>query len=320
MPREVTPWVRTMGLASIVGNLVLILTGGLVRLTSSGLGCPTWPRCSADSWTNVPAMGIHGYIEFGNRLLTFVLTVVAVLTWLAVLRLRRTHRDLFILATVMALFIPVQAVVGGISVRMTLNPWIVGIHYFLSAALIMLGTIFWHRARRVSLPAVVAQERLDQPPAGRLPVLLGWTMAVLGTVVIYLGTLVTGTGQHSGDAASARHAYHPADVARLHAAPVWLLIILAVVTTVVAVRRDWSPAVRRCLHWLGMVIVLQAAIGYVQYFTHSPAALVWLHLLGSGLLVWTLTALVEQLLVSGSPAARTRALARAREAGIAPRS
>ena len=97
MPTRITAWVRVMAWASMVTNGALILTGGLVRLTGSGLGCPTWPRCTADSWTNTPEMGIHGYIEFGNRTLTFVLVAVSVLTFLAVWRLRDRPVDLGIL-------------------------------------------------------------------------------------------------------------------------------------------------------------------------------------------------------------------------------
>ena len=112
-PSTVTPWVRFLAVASLVANALLIFTGGLVRLTGSGLGCPTWPRCTPDSWTNTAEMGVHGIIEFGNRLLTFVLTVVAVLTFLSVLKLREEHPKLFRLALLLLLGIPVQAVVGG---------------------------------------------------------------------------------------------------------------------------------------------------------------------------------------------------------------
>ena len=148
LPTRVTPWVRRLAVASLVANALLILTGGLVRLTGSGLGCPTWPMCTDESWTNTPEMGMHGVIEFGNRLLTFVLALVAVLTFLSVLRLRHRHRDLFLLALLLGLGIPLQAVVGGIVVHTGLNPWLVGVHYLLSSGMIALATVLVNRTRR----------------------------------------------------------------------------------------------------------------------------------------------------------------------------
>jgi cytochrome c oxidase assembly protein subunit 15 len=126
LPTTVDRRVRFIAWASFVCQVLLIGTGGAVRLTGSGLGCPTWPRCTADSFVSTPEMGVHGVIEFGNRLLTFVLTLVVILAFLFVLRMRAVRRDFFWLTLVQGLSIPFQAVLGGITVLTGLNPSIVG--------------------------------------------------------------------------------------------------------------------------------------------------------------------------------------------------
>lgn len=122
--------------ASLIANIGIIVTGAVVRLTESGLGCPTWPRCTAQSFVPHQSLGIHGAIEFGNRLLTYVLVVVAVATWIAVWRWAGSTRALRQLATALALGIPLQGVIGGITVLTNLNPWIVALHLLLSFALV----------------------------------------------------------------------------------------------------------------------------------------------------------------------------------------
>ena len=133
---------RIGSVASLVANIGIVVTGGVVRLTSSGMGCPTWPRCTEDSYVSHPELGIHGAIEFGNRLLTFVLIAVALLTFVAALRYRDgtgKRRDLRWLAAGMALGIPAQAVIGGISVWTQLNPFVVALHFIVSMVLIALS-------------------------------------------------------------------------------------------------------------------------------------------------------------------------------------
>ncbi|WP_410842694.1 COX15/CtaA family protein, partial [Paraburkholderia sp. BR14264] len=131
-----------------VVEVILIGTGGLVRLTASGLGCPTWPKCTADSLVSTPEMGIHGVIEFGNRLLTFVLVVVAIAMFLLVVRMRRTRPELFWLAFAQGAAIPVQAVIGGMSVWTNLNPFVVGLHFVVSAALTSVTSALVYRSMR----------------------------------------------------------------------------------------------------------------------------------------------------------------------------
>ena len=130
-------------MASLVANIGIVVTGGVVRLTSSGMGCPTWPRCTEDSYVSHPELGIHGAIEFGNRLLTFVLVAVALLTFVAAAALPRRaqgkRRDLRWLAAGLALGIPAQAVIGGISVWTHLNPFVVALHFLVSMVLIALS-------------------------------------------------------------------------------------------------------------------------------------------------------------------------------------
>lgn len=297
-------WLRVMAWASLLANALLILTGGLVRLTGSGLGCPTWPRCTDASWTNTPEMGIHGLIEFGNRLLTFVLVAVAVLTFLAVWRIRRQHRSLFVVALVMALGIPVQAVIGGVTVITGLNPWVVGIHFLVSSVLVALGGVLVNRARRVSLPAVAHAERPGQVDAGRrgfraLAVVLG----VASFAAIYLGTLVTGTGPHSGDAGEvARHAFDAYWVTRAHVAPVYLLVAATAAGLLWGWRAGWPGPVRRRLTLLALVIAAQGLIGYYQYFTGLPIVAVALHLVGAATLCAVAAMTVETMWVVSSPA------------------
>ncbi|MFI7581889.1 heme A synthase [Kocuria sp. M1N1S27] len=295
LPTRITPWVRWLAVASLLANSLLILTGGLVRLTGSGLGCPTWPRCTDASWTNTPEMGMHGLIEFGNRLLTFVLAAVAVLTFLAVLRLRHEHRDLFRIALLLGLGIPVQAVVGGITVLTGLNPWVVGIHYIISGVMIALATVLVDRTRRRSLPAVGEAERPGQAPGQRRTVRgLMVALAVLCALILYLGTLVTGTGPHAGDDSTARHAFDAYLITRAHAVPVYLIVVAVVLGMVLARRHRWPVALASSLNLMLAVLVLQALIGYYQYFNGVPLVAVALHLVGSAVLIWATARTVEK--------------------------
>ncbi len=139
--------VRVFAWASLVSQILIIGTGGAVRLTGSGLGCPTWPRCTEDSFVSTPEMGWHGVIEFGNRLLTFVLVIIAVVMLVLLLRLRKERPELFRLSIALGLGIPGQAVIGGITVLTNLNPWIVGLHYLLSLVLVALAAVLLFRVR-----------------------------------------------------------------------------------------------------------------------------------------------------------------------------
>jgi len=250
--------------ASLVANVVIVVTGGLVRLTGSGLGCPTWPRCTETSFVSHPELGYHGAIEFGNRLLTFVLIGVAVLTWLSALLHRRyggSHRDLW-LAAALALGIPVQGVIGGITVLLELNPYVVALHLLVSMVLISGAVALVRRTRHAPVqparPAAVA--------AARAAFGLMW-------LAILLGTVVTGSGPHAGDADVHRNGFDPALVTHVHAVAVYAAVA-ATLAAVVLLRSRAAYAL------LGLELV-QAAIGLIQYHTGLPLVLVALHLLGA---------------------------------------
>lgn len=250
-----------LGWASMLANGLLIVTGGLVRLTGSGLGCPTWPRCTDSSWTNTPEMGIHGYIEFGNRTLTFVLTAIAVATFVWGWRLRKQYPRLFALTVALLAGIPLQAVIGGITVWVQLSPYMVMIHLLLSVALVSICTwivhLVWRRRVHVVDPTSVLLTRVAY---------------VLTWAVIYLGTLVTGSGPHAGDLSSPRTGLDLEMIAKAHAWSVWALVALTIY--LVAKLRI------RSAYALLAVLVLQGIVGYVQYFTGLPRGLIILHLLG----------------------------------------
>ncbi len=267
--------VRRLGVASLVANVMLVITGGAVRLTDSGLGCPDWPRCTAGSFVVHDAMGIHGFIEFGNRLLTFVLTAVAILTWVAAMRYRPRRSSLRWLATVMLLGIPAQAVVGGVAVLTELNPWVVSLHLLASLAIICVCVAFLRRV----------DEGDEAPTPTVMPVVRGLGVATFAVtwLVLYVGTVVTGSGPHAGDASSPRTGLDPESIAQLHADLVCLLVGLTVGTWV-ALRVSGAP--ERALHAAALLLgieVVQGAIGFLQYFTGVPTLLVGLHMLGAAL-------------------------------------
>jgi cytochrome c oxidase assembly protein subunit 15 len=261
----------------VVANTVIVLTGGLVRLTGSGLGCPSWPRCTDDSFVPHRALGIHGAIEFGNRTLTYVLVAVALGTLVAVWRWAGSTRFVRRLAVVLALGIPFQGVIGGITVLTNLNPWIVSLHLLLSMGLI---------AGSVLLVATV-RERPGAPVPARSVALTRVTFGWL-VVVVYLGTIVTGGGPHAGDLDSPRNGLNPQVMSHIHAVGVYVLVALTVAT---ALALRGTPALRFIVLLLG-VELLQGTVGFVQYFTDLPIALVAVHLVGAALLVATATRLV----------------------------
>lgn len=298
LPRDITRTTYWLAVISLVTEIGIIVTGGAVRLTKSGLGCPTWPRCTADSIVNTPEMGIHGYIEFGNRLLTFVVGLAALAVLLWVWNLRRTHPSVFWMSVGMFACIPAQAVVGGITVLTGLNPWVVAVHFLVSSVMVCFATLLVNRVavewrHRESL--VQGADREDRPwrlVDGQTSTLsrgMAWLAFGAGWVVLYLGTIVTGTGPHGGDADAPRHAFDPLVVTRLHALPVYLMTAAAVVLLVLVLRQQSSRLQRFSAWALVVMIAYQALVGYAQHFSGLPIALVILHMLGTGLVVWAMT-------------------------------
>jgi cytochrome c oxidase assembly protein subunit 15 len=281
LPRTTTPLVRRLAIASLVSQIAIVVTGGAVRLTASGLGCPEWPRCTPDSIVTTPEMGFHGVIEFGNRLLTFVLVLIAVAMIISVLGMRRERRDLFRLSIGLFLGIPAQAVIGGITVWTDLNPWVVGLHFLVSMVLVALATVLVNRARLTA-----DQYRSHTVPAGS-PLLrqLLVTATVLTSIAVVLGVVVTGSGPHAGDHGAARNGLDSDIMTRLHALPVYLLVATVALAVLLAYRSQVHEKLRRALVILAAVVLAQGAIGYTQHFLHLPVALVALHMLGASLLM-----------------------------------
>ncbi len=274
MLRRPTPrTVRRLALASIVANSAIVVTGGAVRLTASGLGCPTWPRCTATTYTPTPEYAVHGVIEFGNRLLTFALTAVVLACLVAVWRQRPVRPGMRLLASLVFVGIPAQALLGGVTVLTGLNPWSVMAHFLLSMVLIALAVGLHQRAREGDLPA----RPLVGEPVRRLAV--GVLVLVAATLVA--GTVVTGSGPHSGDPAAGRTGLDPELVSQLHGNLVVLLIGLTV-ALYICLRRGGAPAsaVRATGVLLGVELA-QGALGVGQYVTDLPVLLVGLHLLGA---------------------------------------
>ena len=302
--------ISRLALANVVANGAIIVTGGVVRLTGSGLGCPTWPRCTEESFVTTPELAGHGVIEFGNRLLTFVLTAVAVALLVAVLRSPR--RDLRPLAVLAFLGIPAQAAIGGVTVLTGLNPWTVAIHFLVSVVLTAVATVLWLRSRE---PGV------GRPLVRRPIALLVGGIAAVTAAVLVLGTIVTGSGPHSGDVdgndvpTGDRMGFDIELVSQLHADVVFLLVGLTIALLVALYATDAPGRVRRAARDLLVVQLLQGVIGFVQYFTHLPVVLVLLHMLGAVLvtvftarLVWSVRGPASEAPLGSSqvPASATR--------------
>ncbi|MEV6487414.1 COX15/CtaA family protein, partial [Actinoplanes sp. NPDC051633] len=177
---------RGLALASLIGNAALVVTGAAVRLTKSGLGCPTWPRCTDASYTTTAEMGVHGVIEFGNRLLGIALGLIALACFVAALLERPRRRSLILLSLAVGLGIPGQGVIGGITVLTNLNPWVVGLHFLLSMALVAGAYALWKRASEGDGKPI----SLVAPPLRTLARLT----ALVSAAVIVVGVIVTGSG------------------------------------------------------------------------------------------------------------------------------
>jgi cytochrome c oxidase assembly protein subunit 15 len=263
---------RRLALASVIVNIGIVVTGGAVRLTNSGLGCPTWPRCHGAQLVPNQKLGIHGAIEFTNRTLTFVVGVTLVLTLLVAWRQRREIG----LAVLALAGVPAQAVLGGIVVLTDLNPWLVAAHFLLSAAIIAATFLLWWR--------VGAHRSAVVPVGGRV---LARALVVVTALVLVAGTVVTGAGPHAGDLKNGR--VHRIDLpilglAQLHADLVMVLIGLTIGVVALAHVLGSAPLRTAGTVLLGVELA-QGIIGYTQYFLHVPPILVGLHMLGA-CLVW----------------------------------
>lgn len=339
---------RRTALLNVVLNVGIVLTGGLVRLTGSGLGCPTWPECTPESVVPTAATAGHGLIEFGNRTLTFVLGLGAIAFVMLALRTPagRRGRVSFLLPSAVLLIgvlghalvvvvdaallvhlvpllvdlaglallrvaarsavrhggaatkpsplsfgltvllgIVAQAVMGGITVRTGLNPWTVSAHFLLSAALIAITLTAWDQLRSPDGAAVVVVRSGTR--------WLALLTAGAGAVTVALGTVVTGSGPHSGDPGALRTGFDLERVSQLHVDAVFLLVGLTVGLVLATRDAAGEGRLHRAALVLAAVLVAQAAGGFAEYFSGLPALLVGVHLLGACLVVLAVTRVVH---------------------------
>ena len=305
---------RRLALAGVIADTAIMSTGAAVRLSASGLGCPDWPRCSAADIVASKNAGqtlVNTWIEFGNRLLNFPLVIIAGLIFIAAWRFRpdgKRRRDVVWLAATQPLGVVAQAVIGGIVVLTKLNPASVSVHFLVSASIV---------AAAVALHNAVSGGRSPKPPApfpggthppgppweGPIPPalpragqpaqpvvrrdlqLLSAALVAVTCVMLAAGTVVTGTGPLAGHADTPRYKLPLEGVTQLHADIGWLMAGLAV-ALVLGLRLSGAPPRAVRAGWIMLAALgSQGVIGYIQYFTHLPAGLVWVHVTGS-VLVW----------------------------------
>ena len=260
-------------------QIAIVVTGGAVRLTGSGLGCPTWPECTPGSYTPVPHQvegQLHAWIEFGNRLLTFVLLLCALLAFIIAIRVSKNavmKSRVRFLAALQVIGIFGQGILGGITVLTDLNPIPVAGHFLLSIFLIA-GAI----SLRYEIVGIVKQ-KADGIVATLMPPLIWLTVLVL-----VVGTVVTGSGPHAGDINAKRFGFNPRIVSWLHADLVIALVVLTLVLWLIT-RVSQNKVIHRYLSIFLLISISQGLIGYIQYFTGLPELIVAAHLLGATL-VW----------------------------------
>jgi len=288
LPDRVDTRIRVFAWLSWAAEVLIIATGGAVRLTGSGLGCPTWPTCTPESLVPTPEMGIHGIIEFGNRTLTGLVGILAVIVLLLVWRLRRERRDLFVLAGIVVGGVVAQAIVGGITVWTGLNPFIVGFHYAASVALVCVTTAFLVRAGQEPGPRVLAVPRW-------FAVTTHVTTFVLAITIVF-GILTTGAGPHSGDADAGRSGFNAELLEHIHAWPGYALLVLSVVLLVGSwSRRDRVPSLPLWTALLVGIELVQIAVGLYQARNGLPVWAVGTHMVLAALTAATMTVVVLSL-------------------------
>ena len=283
-PKHYTTYVFTAG----VSLAVIVFTGAAVRLTDAGLGCENWPACTDQRFT--PEWELHGWIEFGNRLLSGVVAVAVCLAVLTAYRRIPKRPDLIRWAWGLVAGVAAQIVLGGITVRIDLHPAFVGAHYLLSMVLLWNVVVLWFRSVADG-PTATAHVAAPTRRLGQLLVILATTVAVLGTVV-------TGTGPNGGDIDAERLPFDFRSVVQTHSVAVWVFLATLIALAILLFRdsqrlpttetRPFHQDPRRLVGWLLAASLLQGLIGYVQYFRGVPPLLVELHIVGA-VSVWVLT-------------------------------
>jgi heme A synthase len=283
---------RAIAVAGVIADTVIMSTGAAVRLSSSGLGCPDWPQCStADivASKNAGQTLVNTWIEFSNRLLNFPLVVIAALVFIAAWRFRpggEKRRDLFWLGVAQPAGVVAQAVIGGIVVLTKLAPAAVSVHFLVSASIVAAAVTLYARCGEGTTPPTPPTPPTQPTPVVRRDLrLLSAALVAVTAVMLAAGTVVTGTGPLAGNAAAPRYQLPLEGVTQLHADIGWLITGLAV-ALVLGLRVSGAPPRAMRAAWIMIgALGLQGVVGYVQYFNHLPAGLVWFHVTGA-VLVW----------------------------------
>ena len=282
LPRVLTRRARVFAWLSLITETLIVATGGSVRLTASGLGCPTWPQCTPGSLVPTPELGFHAVVEFSNRMMSGVVAVVALFTFLFLLRVRRQRPELFWLSLTLGLLVLVQAGIGGITVLSDLESYIVGLHFVLSAIMVTLAaTLVWF----VYLPLPWA-ERGPRWLVG-LSCLTGAVLAI----TVLIGVLTTGAGPHAGDKSTPRNGLPTEVLEHLHAWPAYASFVLSALVLILAWRHGHVVTRNFAATLLGIELV-QIAIGLYQARNGVPALAVGIHMVVACLALAAMTAVI----------------------------
>jgi len=285
IPTRIDGKIRTIAWLSLISEITIIGTGGAVRLTGSGLGCPTWPACTPGSLIPTSEMGIHGVIEFANRLMTGVIGIIAIVAVVLLWRLRRQRRDLFVLALVLIGGIVAQALVGGVTVLTGLNPFIVGFHYIASLLMVCVAAVLVYR---VYTPVGARIRIVPAAFAG-----LTHATSFFVAVTIAVGVLTTASGPHSGDLDAGRSGFNVELLEHLHAWPAYVMLALTIglLAASVARRLPTTP-------WLAALLLvegIQICVGLIQANFGLPPLLVGTHMVLASILAAVMTVVILSL-------------------------
>lgn len=295
---------------------LIVLSGAAVRLTEAGLGCEDWPTCNEGEL--LPEWQIHGLIEFGNRVISLFVTVSAIAAVVAARRLQPARPDLVRFAWALVIGTAAQIVLGGITVLLDLHPLVVSVHFLFSMGLLWAAQSLWLRSGQAAEPdwfhysgsaATAAARARTVAPVDQRTMILTRLQLGLTSVVLLAGTIVTGTGPHSGDSSAERLGFDLSEITRVHSTIVWLLLLVLVVFALHMAREaDRSePQIAagfQSLRWLMLAVLAQGALGYIQFGLGLPAALVEAHVFGA-LVVWSLSILTYRRIMGFQAATQT---------------
>ncbi|WP_404432625.1 COX15/CtaA family protein [Microbacterium lacus] len=287
LPDRVGRGTRVLAWLVLISNILIVGTGGLVRLTGSGMGCPTWPYCTADSLIPTDALSWHSIVEFGNRTLTGVLVVIALLAFLSVVRLRAQRPELFALTFANGIGIILQALIGGVVVWLHLPPNLVGVHFFISAALVANAAAYVCRVYGNPGPRV-------RSVTARYALLVHLTSFAVAVTVI-VGIMLTGAGPHAGDDAATRNGLDPVFWQHVHSWPAYVTLALTLAIVVGSFSTPTALKLRRWTLLLLSIELIQIAVGVWQARTGLPIVLVNIHMVLAVTLVAAMTAVVMNL-------------------------